>query len=107
MSPLSCVDRDLRVDAHRLFADAVIVEEGFGLVDARGEGRDTVRRHFISVSLKMCSIASIIDLLAELLEQLVEAAMRQLARRHLRAHVAERGIREADVVADDLQAGLR
>ncbi len=99
---LFLVDRDLRVDAHRLWADAVVVEEGFGLVDARREGRHG------AAALHLRLFEDVLDrldhgLLAEFLEQLVEAAMGELARRHLRAHVAERGIREADVVADDLE----
>ena len=32
--------------------------------------------------------------------------MREAAGRHLRAHVAQRGFREADVVADDLAEKL-
>ncbi len=43
---------------------------------------------------------------AEFLVELVHAAMRQLAGGDLRTHVAHRGIRKADVVANDLEQNL-
>ncbi len=94
------VDRDLGMDRHRLAAaDAVLVERRARLVGAVGE----LRHHVAALGFGLVE-----DLrnggedgvAAVFVEQLVHATGRQSAGRHLRFHVAERGLGKADVVLE-------
>src|SRR6516165_1605175 len=94
------VDRDLGADGNRFVAgDAVLVEGGFGLVNAIGE----LRHHVAAFRFGLVEDAP--DRLehgiaAVFAEQLLHAPRREPARRHLRLHVAERGFRKTDVVLE-------
>src|SRR5262249_39146050 len=94
------VDRDFGADGDRLVAgDAVLIEGGFGLVNAIGE----LRHHVAAFRFGLVEDAP--DRLeqgiaAVFAEQLVHAPRREPARRHLRLHVAERGFRKTDVVLE-------
>ena len=81
--------------------DAVVVHEGFGLVDAVGNGaRARARRRFgvIHDGGDRCR-----DLLAAVaLEQFEKAPLAGLDRGHLGAQIAHRAVRHAHVHADDV-----
>ena len=98
---VAALNRDLDPDRHFLVADqAIVVDRSLGLVDTVGK----LRHHVAALLLGL--VENLRDrsedgVSSVLVEQLVHATSRETAGRHLRFHVAERGLRKTDVVLDD------
>ena len=97
---VAALNRDLDPDRHFLVADqAIVVDRSLGLVDTVGK----LRHHVAALLLGL--VENLRDrsedgVSSVLVEQLVHAARREAAGRHLRFHIAERGIRKPDIVLD-------
>src|SRR6185312_11188346 len=98
---LAALDRDLGVDVDPLQPlGCFVVEEGARLVNAVGHALDH------RPALRLSLVENLRDAMehrrfAVALEELVDAPQREAAGGDLRAQIAERAFRKADVVADD------